>query len=315
MKCRLCHSDAGRYVPVREMMFATGESFEYFECASCGCVQLAAWPADMSRYYPAEYHSFAEPSSRVGAWRSAFRRRRNIAVFTGRDLLGGVLAAVHPYPIGGAADWFRRAAVSPAARVLDVGCGAGLLLRDLAGAGFTNLTGVDPFIAADIDLSPAGRIRKGTLADISGEFDLIMLHHSLEHIPEQRATLARIFERLAPGGWCLIRVPVASSWAWQHYDADWVQLDAPRHYFLHSVGSLRALGEAVGLELDAVVHDSTELQFIGSELYRTNRPLSALDSTYSRAERRKFRARARQLNAEGRGDQAAFYFRRPAAPL
>jgi hypothetical protein len=71
---------------------------------------------------------------------------------------------------------------------------------------------------------------------------------------------------------------------------------------------LRILGERAGLTLEAVEFDSTELQFTGSELYRRDRPLTSGTTSFSRAEIRRFRARARALNAEGRGDQAAFYF-------
>jgi len=38
-----------------------------------------------------------------------------------------------------------------------------------------------------------------------------------------------------PGGWCVIRIPTVSSFAWEHYREQWVQLDAPRHFFLHKV--------------------------------------------------------------------------------
>lgn len=292
------------------MMFGTRAPFDYFACDACGCVQLVSVPDDLSPYYPPEYHSFAATPAEAQTWRRALRRRRNAAVFTGGSSLGAALTRVFPYPVAGASDWFRRAGATKGSRILDVGCGAGALLADLVDAGFTRLSGVDPFIEHDIELGRAGRIQKGTIHDVDGEFDLIMLHHSLEHIRDQHATLTRVRELLAPDGVCLVRVPVASSWAWRHYGEHWVQLDAPRHLFVHSVASIELLSTAAGLTLSTVVHDSTELQFAGSELYRHDRPLTELGVAYSAAERRRLRARARALNAAGEGDQAAFYLRR-----
>lgn len=82
---------------------------------------------------------------------------------------------------------------------------------------------------------------KGTIHDIEGEFDLIMFHHSLEHMSEQRGVLARVRKLLATGGWCLIRLPVVPNDAWQEFRENWVQLDAPRHEIIHSVDSLTRL--------------------------------------------------------------------------
>ncbi|MBA3672023.1 MAG: class I SAM-dependent methyltransferase, partial [Gemmatimonadaceae bacterium] len=196
-------------------------------------------------------------------------------------------------------------------RILDVGCGQGLLLQRLVDAGFDGAIGIDPFIAADARYAGRILVKRGTLDEMDGTFDLVMFHHSLEHIGSQRDTLARAAELLRDGGHCLVRIPVADSWAWEEYRDRWVQLDAPRHLFLHSVNSLRQLAESVGLQLDRVVHDSTAFAMEGSELYRRDRPLTGLPSAgFSPEQRRAFGRQARELNASGRGDQAAFYLRK-----
>jgi SAM-dependent methyltransferase len=158
---------------------------------------------------------------------------------------------------------------------------------------------------------PAGiNLVKGDLSSAEGTFDLIMFHHSLEHIADHRGTLQLVARRLAPGGFCVIRMPVASSYAWEHYRENWVQIDAPRHFFIHTVNSIRLLGSVCGLELAAVIYDSTEFQFVGSEMYREGRPLAnSPRGLFSRSELRHFRKRADRLNLEERGDSAAFLFR------
>ena len=59
MNCRICgNAEDNRTFEVREMMFGTRETFTYFQCAKCGCLQMVEIPSDMSRYYPPEYYSF-----------------------------------------------------------------------------------------------------------------------------------------------------------------------------------------------------------------------------------------------------------------
>src|SRR5690606_9665958 len=101
-----------------------------------------------------------------------------------------------------------------------------------------------------------------------------------------------------------------SSWAWEHYRTDWVQLDPPRHLVIHSLESARRAASAAGLELSEVEYDSGHFQFVGSELYRKDIPL--LPALYEAApsEIRRYRRRAAALNAAGKGDQASFFFRR-----
>jgi SAM-dependent methyltransferase len=289
------------------MMLGTREEFTYGLCTSCGALQLLDVPADLGRYYPPEYYAFA-PRQRSGAV-MAVRRLRNRLAIAPRGPVARAVAALAPHA---ATPWFAHVSLRRTARILDVGCGAGELLVDLSEAGFTSLTGVDAFVSRSYEPAPGLRIVRGTIDDVTGEFDLVMFHHSLEHMSGQREALGAATRLLAPDGWCLVRVPLVSSQAWENYREHWVQLDAPRHIVLHSIDSLRQLAAAVGLVLDNVEHDSTEFQFIGSELYRRDRTLAELGTAFSRRVRRRYRRLAAQLNAEQRGDQAAFYFRKPA---
>jgi hypothetical protein len=111
----------------------------------------------------------------------------------------------------------------------------------------------------------------------------------------------------------VVRIPIVASDAWEKYGIALVQLDAPRHFFLHSPESMSRLARAVGLRVVRVVYDSTEFQFFGSELYlRDGSWLSGGSSTpdssaFAPDEIENFRRLAVELNASERGDQAAFY--------
>src|SRR6266508_5024812 len=57
--CRICGNENihPRFI-AREMMFGTKETFEYFQCGDCGCLQIRNIPANLEDYYPPEYYSF-----------------------------------------------------------------------------------------------------------------------------------------------------------------------------------------------------------------------------------------------------------------
>lgn len=306
-RCRICGAEGEMpHYDVAEMQFGSRERFRYFECFHCGCLQIAEFPTDIRRYYPPAYYSFSRgPPSHAGLYR-LLRETRDRYAYSGRGHVGRILNRLFPYRFDGIREWLGVTRTTPTSRILDVGCGRGELLHDMANRGFRHLTGVDPFVESDIGYPNGVRVLRQTIHEVEGSFDLIMFHHSLEHIPDQRETLRSAARLLAPCGWCLVRIPTVSSFAWAHYREDWVQLDAPRHFFLHSLESFRLLAEQAGLRLQEVRYDSSEFQFVGSELYRQG--LSFFEGKrFSRRQRARWRARARELNAQRAGDQAAFY--------
>lgn len=84
---------------------------------------------------------------------------------------------------------------------------------------------------------------------------------------------------------------------------------------------MEILAGDAGLRLFDVAFDSTELQFYGSEQYRRDIPMRSERSyarnpdsgLFSREEIEAYRASAAALNTREEGDQACFYFRKPAA--
>jgi SAM-dependent methyltransferase len=232
MNCRICSNSEGHKAHrAREMMFGLRDEFDYIECSQCGTVQIAEIP-DLEKYYPPNYLSF-DAESPVG--RSPMHRLAAQFVgryyLTGRGLIGKLLTRIEPrfgnhYP-----ESIRRPDLGLRwdSRILDFGCGAGRLLRSLHHFGFTRLTGADAFIRGDIEYPEGVRILKRSLAELEGPFDLIMLHHSFEHLPEPAAELSQIRRLLTDKGACLIRVPVAA-FAWEEYGTNWVQMDPPGIY-------------------------------------------------------------------------------------
>jgi SAM-dependent methyltransferase len=194
---------------------------------------------------------------------------------------------------------------------MDVGCGSGSLLRSLSEIGFSRLVGVDPFVPADLT-SGGVTVLKASLAEVEPAWDLIMLHHSYEHMTDPVEVMTEIARLLAPGGVCLVRIPLVPNQAWTTYGVNWVGLDPPRHIFLHSVKSLRSLAAGANLEVTRVLYDSTFFQFWASELYARDVPLVAADASHIDVRRIiGYESMASSLNASGAGDQAAFYLAHP----
>ena len=305
--CVFCGSASGNVLTIREMMFGTRRPYHYFHCAACGACELRS-TVSLAEHYPSNYDAYRVQPRPAGV-RRWLRTLRNRGVFRGNPA-GLLLDRIAPYPVFGAARWFRRMRARTDWAMLDVGCGSGELLRDLRESGFARAEGIDPFLPDVAIPAVTGLVRRGTLEDVSGPYDLIMLHHVLEHIPGQRATLRRVAGLLRTDGYCLVRIPILPNAAWELYREHWVQFDAPRHVVIHSVESITRLAEEAGFMVEHVEFDSTEFQFMGSELYARDVPLSALASSFSPPEIRRFRTEARRLNAQGRGDQAAIYLRR-----
>ena len=311
--CRICGNTTGNGLHhAKEMMLGSHEPFSYLECARCGCVQIAEIPADIARHYPAAYPPHQRSPRGARGLEGVARRLRS-------GILYGTAGRRSALPLPGAAyhHWLRHAAVGVESAILDVGCGAGNLLHKLRADGFRNLHGVDPYLPAEIQ-EPGLRMVRRQVSEMDGAYDLVMLHHSLEHIPDQLQTLREAARLVRPTGAVLVRIPVADSWAWRHYGVDWVQLDAPRHLYLHTRRSLAIVAGAAGLRLSRVIHDSEPLQFWGSELYRRGIPLlepatmkpPRVSLHFTPAQVREFKERSRALNAAGEGDQACFFLHR-----
>lgn len=306
--CRICGSRGPhRRLVLNESMFETWESFQYFECASCGCVQIVDIPADLGRYYPPEYYSLA-PSNHGGLHKLL---KTSVLGYVGgkRSLLGAILYASGLRPVD--TPWMQAAGLRTKTRILDVGCGSGGRLQDLAHAGFAHLLGVDLFLDEDRVLESGLTLRKAELNQIEGSFDLIMFHHSLEHLPDPGAAIVSASRLLAPDGKILVRVPVMGKWAWRHYASDWVQLDPPRHLYTFTEKGIAILAVAAGLQVGKVLYDSEAFQFEGSERILRLRSqkgdgtsLGARSAGLSPAQ---MKQRAQELNRAQDGDQACFF--------
>lgn len=312
--CPICaNSGPKERIELTERMFGFGGSFEYLRCQGCGLLWLPEVPENLGDYYPSHYCSFDAPPE-VYRYDTSLKWRilqhRDRYEWTGQGAFGKFLAKQKPnpqdkrlWPLG----------IKVGDKVLDVGCGNGLLITKIHAVGIVT-HGVDPFIEKEIGSREEGFwIRKAFLSDIEEKYDVVMLHHSLEHMPDQNDTFHHIRRILNPGGRVMIRIPTISCEAWDRYREYWYELDAPRHLFLHSRKSIQALAEKHGFKLDSIRDDAMSDQFSMSELYKLGLPLRTqdpetkkqIDEALAKMPVADYEKETERLNREGKGCRIA----------
>ena len=313
LACDICGNRQGNKTHIaREMMFGLRDEFHYVECAFCGCLRNLTVPGDLGKYYGEKYYSVTPVVRKRRQIYDSLKGLRTRAYLGDRSAAGGFLLRNFGKPNLPA--WILHAGVRQNDSILEIGCGSGTLLSSLRSEGFKKLIGADPFIARDICYGDGVRILKAAISEIAGSYDFIVLEHAFEHIPAPQSTLLNLLALLKPTGTLIISIPLVA-YAWHHYGVNWVQLDAPRHLYLHSETSFRILAKDLIVD---VVYDSGAVQFWGSEQYKQDIPLISHksyrvhpdESLFSPQEIAKFEKRAIELNAKKLGDQATFFLRK-----
>ncbi len=317
-KCRICgNSDNNSTFEAEEKMFGTMAKFLYFECSTCHCIQISEFPDDLSKFYPGGYFSLNLPDSNI--FKKYFKRKWFRHSAGHKNLIGKFISSKRGTALFNV--WLKYTNVNFNSSILDVGSGQGLRLYELELAGFNNLTGVDPNVECDSTIGKNIKVYKKYLSELEGKYDLIMMHYSFEHMPNPKDIMGDSNRLLNDDGTLLIRIPVTGSYVWEKYGNNWVQLDAPRHLFIHSKQSMGILAEHTGFKIDRIIYDSTDFQFWGSILYSNNIPLTATKlfssdpmqdfrHLISKEDMKNFAEQSGKLNKESRGDQASFYLRK-----
>jgi ubiquinone/menaquinone biosynthesis C-methylase UbiE len=206
-----------------------GEQFQVARCRRCAQTVTVPVPAEIGKYYPAGYYGDASGrrfpavmewlQSKLYVWRSRQVLRR--------------LKQKNP-------------------RVLDVGCGRGLLLHAFQQAG-CDVTGTEfsddacRFAREKLKIP----VRVGLLHELNfpdASFDVVTMWHVLEHVSDPRPTLAEVARILRPGGIFMVAVPNFGSPEAQLTKAGWFHLDMPRHLSHHTRASLARILDEAGLK-------------------------------------------------------------------
>lgn len=230
--CALCGNDRSIEVAiVPDLLLNRPEvTARLVRCTACGLVYQNPRPtaSEMGRHYPPTYESY-------GDHRTSAR---------------GLVRRAYEYGMAKRCRYVTDQVV--AGRLLDVGCAAGAFLVAMRERGW-QVQGVE----VSEDAARVARERHGldVFTGVLEEaafpdacFDAVTMWDVLEHVHNPLATLCEIRRVLKPGGVLVVRVPNLASWDARLFGTYWAGLDAPRHLYVFSPQTLRAVEAQAGLE-------------------------------------------------------------------
>lgn len=225
----------------KDILYRCPGEWLLLECMDCQLIfRVPSLTQDnLLKYYPKEYSPYNPEAGLNGS------------------ILGGLLrnAAMFPYRLRfGSPEWTE----SPFGNghLLDVGCGAGALLKQMTALGW-KCWGLDVSSIAIEKAQknvPQATYLQSTLTDlnIKHTFDAIVLSHVLEHLPDPVDSLHKCFDLLVPGGKLLIGIPNINSPEANLFGRYWSGLDIPRHMVHFRKSVIRRLLEASGFSVEKV---------------------------------------------------------------
>ena len=307
MECQICNNDKNNKIYiVKEMQQGLREEFEYIECSKCGCLFIKEIPQNISKYYDINY----APHNHNSSLKNKIYDKLYGMYLSNNKLL----KLIHGTSKSPTTKFWNSLSstgiINKQSSILDVGCGDGKFLITLKRGGFKDLTGVDLFVEESNMLNGI-KIFQSSLEDFTPgiKYDLIISNHAFEHMDNQLENL-KCFENLVKdNGTIVIRIPVKSQAVWDKYGVNWFQIDAPRHFFLHTIESFKILCSQTNLTITDIIFDSYDVAFLNCEKYKRN--ISMRDEEWDDFElddetTNKLKNEILELNKQNEGDQAIF---------
>ncbi|MCX5828424.1 MAG: class I SAM-dependent methyltransferase [Deltaproteobacteria bacterium] len=315
--CRICQNkkDNRKHV-FREKYFGTNDEFDYIECSVCGTLHIKETSKELGKYYRGTY---CPHSNQLTARESMVTKLSKWLAEKGEltsDICHTILNPFISVDLGLEAFFRLSPSPFPAMRILDVGCGNGTYVKRLRISGFGNAFGIDPFLPEYLlqDADHAFQRSEISQMDDNQHYDIIIFNHSFEHLALPQNALHHAKRLLADNGQIIMRIPLAGSQAWSIFGKEWVQLDAPRHLFLHSIKGINLIANRAGLKIRKIRYDSSGFQFWGSRLYCQGKSLisgaqhrSIIRFMMQLPARQFDELRALYYNRRGLGDQVCLY--------
>jgi 2-polyprenyl-3-methyl-5-hydroxy-6-metoxy-1,4-benzoquinol methylase len=209
-QCSSCGSKNGDILYSAQDFDGAGEDYQLYQCPQCQLTQTTPVPTQekLADSYNIDYYGdkTSKFSYVIERW-SLFAARKRV-----RKLIK------------------LHGAKAQKLRILDIGCGRGVLLKALKSLGH-DVVGVE---RKDSPFSNIPDVVCGDLDTINFKaesFDIIILWHVLEHLDEPAKVLSQINHIQKKEGSLFISVPNFGSIQASIFKKHWFHLDLPRHLF------------------------------------------------------------------------------------
>ncbi len=230
MTKNLCNCLNPEIAPLPLALGSSGEQagFSISQCESCKLAWTSPLPSEeqLNRAYSTEYYtsSDAKFNSLIEWWTRFSARNRAKQLLSAHGLQSGSLS------------------------VLDIGCGRGVLLDGFRRLGHQVL-GLEREGSGFEKLSDIETTSLQQLVDAEKKFDIIVIWHVLEHLPEPLKTLQHCYQLLDEQGSLFIEVPNYGSLQARLFGSRWFHLDVPRHLYHFTQRAISSQMEAAQLSI------------------------------------------------------------------
>lgn len=227
-KCPLCGSNAIRKRFTCTDHFATGETFDLYECTDChfAFTQNVPDEKEIGRYYESPTY-ISHSNTNKGITNRLYHLVRKIMLKNKTGLV-------------------KRLTLLKNGKILDYGAGTGHFARAMKKRGW-EVTAIEKSDKArelsrkefDFEMLPVE-----SLSDIKDrEFDVVTMWHVMEHIQNLDNMWDELYRILDDTGIAIIAVPNSKSYDAQRYGEHWAAYDVPRHLWHFTPNTIMRWGE------------------------------------------------------------------------
>ena len=274
ISCLFCNSNKASQFRTRA---------DIVQCSSCGIIYLRTRPTNETMYEI--YQSYANDTSHMRppdtlseAKKSGLRREYFV-----KEVISYIRDKKNTW--------------------LDVGCGWGALLDYSRELGFSP-KGIEltrnclDFATMQLNI-PVSNVQFTNSKIEENSCTVISMVHVLEHLPNPKETLQKIYKALEPGGMFCGIVPNIESLCSEKLKEDWVWLDPTHHYVHYSLHTLREKLEEAGFVI--------EKMYTAVGDYDYNAFLNCVRTEFSLRENNDIILKVQELERLGKGEEIRFF--------